>query len=172
MFRLTAPAGWGPEYLPGGVIHCGHQANAHNTFGDLEMGTRSLTVIADEEGKEICVMYRQFDGYPTGHGQELAEFLCGKRMVDGMRDHNHNQFNGAACMAASIVAHFKEGPGGIYLHPAGTSDCWEDYIYTVRSQGVGRPVRLTVTPSFGGGEDIFDGPADAFDGKEVEENMR
>ena len=47
------------------------------------MGTRSLTVFNDEDGKEIAVMYRQFDGYPSGHGTELAEFLAGKKMVNG-----------------------------------------------------------------------------------------
>lgn len=32
------------------------------------MGTRSLTVMKDT-GNEIAVLYRQFDGYPEGHGQ-------------------------------------------------------------------------------------------------------
>ena len=35
------------------------------------MGTRSLTVI-QSNGKEFFNMYRQFDGYPEGHGMELA----------------------------------------------------------------------------------------------------
>ena len=38
------------------------------------MGTRSLTFVYDGE-QPIINMYRQFDGYPSGHGQELAEFL-------------------------------------------------------------------------------------------------
>lgn len=40
------------------------------------MGTRSLTVFIDEHNdKEIVVMYRQMDGYPEGHGQDLVDFL-------------------------------------------------------------------------------------------------
>ena len=38
------------------------------------MGTRSLTFVYEGE-KPIVNMYRQFDGYPSGHGAELAEFL-------------------------------------------------------------------------------------------------
>jgi hypothetical protein len=30
-------------------------------------------------------MYRQFDGYPSGHGQELAEFLLSGEMVNGIK---------------------------------------------------------------------------------------
>lgn len=46
------------------------------------MGTRSITKFI-EEGKEICGLYRQFDGYPEGHGKELAEFLQNMPIVNG-----------------------------------------------------------------------------------------
>ena len=40
------------------------------------MGTRSITVVYDEyNDKPVVCMYRQFDGYPSGHGRELAEIL-------------------------------------------------------------------------------------------------
>ena len=44
------------------------------------MGTRSLTFVYTdhydgEKPKPIINMYRQFDGYPSGHGLELSEFL-------------------------------------------------------------------------------------------------
>jgi len=38
------------------------------------MGTRSLTYVYEGETPIMC-MYRQFDGYLEGHGQELANFL-------------------------------------------------------------------------------------------------
>ena len=48
------------------------------------MGTRSLTVVRETEGaKDICVLYRQMDGYPTGHGAELKEFLAPFTVVNG-----------------------------------------------------------------------------------------
>ena len=30
-------------------------------------------------------MYRQFDGYPSGHGVELAQFLAGMVIVNGFQ---------------------------------------------------------------------------------------
>lgn len=96
------------------------------------MSTRSLTVFKDEEGQEIAVMYRQLDGYPKGHGKDLTEMLSGIKMVNGLSIDNPGKVaNGMGCLAAQIVAHFKEGPGGIYLLPAGSRDCGEDYTYLI-----------------------------------------
>jgi len=96
------------------------------------MGTRSLTVIKEADGKEIVVMYRQMDGYIDGHGHDLAEFCEDIVIVNGIGVNKPRRIaNGMACLAAQIVAHFKDGAGGFYLHPAGTRDCGEDYTYTV-----------------------------------------
>lgn len=105
------------------------------------MGTRSLTVFIEPEetwqgeyypAKEIVVMYRQYDGYPTGHGVELAKFLAGMKMVNGMGAGDPEKIaNGMGCLAAQVIAHFKDGPGGIYLYTAGTRDAGEEYIYKV-----------------------------------------
>jgi hypothetical protein len=38
------------------------------------MGTRSLTFVYDGD-EPMINMYRQFDGYPSGHGSELADFF-------------------------------------------------------------------------------------------------
>ena len=46
------------------------------------MGTRSLTTFDDEwKNEEIAVLYRQYDGYPQGHGKELFEFLDGRKVM-------------------------------------------------------------------------------------------
>lgn len=48
------------------------------------MGTRSLTHIMDDHTEAILTtLYRQMDGYPDGHGADLAEILKGRRMVNG-----------------------------------------------------------------------------------------
>ena len=96
------------------------------------MGTRSLTVVLEEDGPEICVLYRHNDGYPTGHGSELKEFLTRLRVVNGLSSGQEGILaNGMGCLAAQLVAHFKTGPGGFYLYPTGTRDCGEEYVYTV-----------------------------------------
>jgi hypothetical protein len=103
------------------------------------MGTRSLTVFIDEwSQKEIVVMYRQFDGYPQGHGQELAEFLLGFNIVNGLSDGQGSKVaNGMGCLAAQTVTHFKsqEGAGGIYLRTAETRNAGEEYVYIVSAVG-------------------------------------
>lgn len=96
------------------------------------MGTRSLTVVLDEDGIEICTLYRQYDGYPTGHGAELKAFLDGFSIVNGFGSSDPlRTANGMGCLAAQIIAHFKSGVGGFYLYPGGTRDCGEEYIYTI-----------------------------------------
>jgi hypothetical protein len=92
------------------------------------MGTRCLTVINDHYGKEIAVLYRQFDGYPEGHGTELKAFLSGKRISNGIMP---GCFNGMECLAASVVANFKTAPGGFYLYRADTRDIGEEFVYTI-----------------------------------------
>ena len=98
------------------------------------MGTRSLTIVNDEHNeKEMMVFYRHYDGYPTGHGTDLLNFLKGKMIVNGLSSENENLniANGMGCLAAQIVEHFKNGPAYFYLYPSDTRDYGEEYIYTI-----------------------------------------
>lgn len=105
------------------------------------MGTRCLTVMYETPnfgGEEIAVLYRQMDGYPDGHGADLTDFLKEFVVVNGIRlSENRKVANGGSCLSAQIVAHFKDGAGGFYLHPAGTRDAGEEYIYYVKPQDNG-----------------------------------
>ncbi|MEO8168300.1 MAG: hypothetical protein ABI623_08635, partial [bacterium] len=103
------------------------------------MGTRSLTVVVEDDGAEICTLYRQMDGYPTGHGSDLKQFLDGFAVVNGYGSSDPPKAaNGMGCLAAQIIAHFKEGIGNFYLYPSGTRDCGEEYIYTIYLERSGR----------------------------------
>ena len=101
------------------------------------MGTRSLTYVYEsfkDRNEAVLCMYRQFDGYPTGHGAELAEFLTSGTMVNGLGVGSKEiVFNGMGCLAASMVAHFKQTPGGFYIHPTDITDCGQDYEYHIFS---------------------------------------
>jgi len=102
------------------------------------MGTRSLTTFVetykDNSGKkvknEIVTMYRQYDGYMEGHGKDLADFLAGGELVDGFGMDDKVVFNGMGCLSAQVVAHFKDGTGGIYLQRA-NKNSGENYRYKV-----------------------------------------
>lgn len=115
------------------------------------MGTRCLTVVQDT--REIAVMYRQYDGYIDGHGHELAKFLSGFTIVNGIEREKTKIANGAECLAAQIVSHFKKEAGQFYLYPAGTRDAGEEYIYFVTAIE-DKPINIKVA-SFG--KEIFSG---------------
>ena len=101
------------------------------------MGTRSLTFVyseskSGEAAERIINMYRQYDGYPTGHGAELAEFLSSGAMTNGLRlGANERFFNGMGCLAAQMIANFKQSPGGFYIHPVVEQSCGQDYEYHI-----------------------------------------
>ena len=92
------------------------------------MGTRSNTIVIDAN-KPLMNLYRQMDGYPSGHGAELAAFLTNLKMVNGIGGGKCRIANGAGCLAAQIVAHFKDGPGGFYIAPIDQRD--NDYTYLI-----------------------------------------
>lgn len=87
------------------------------------MGTRSLTYVYDgrdtKNTQALLCMYRQFDGYPSGAGQELADFAKGFTIVNGIGVDQEDKLgsiaNGAGCFAAQLVAHFKDTVGNFYL---------------------------------------------------------
>ena len=123
------------------------------------MGTRSLTrVIPRQDGlsfseghehveKSVINMYRQYDGYPQGHGVDLAEFLDDFTVVNGLGADTYplKVANGYSCLAAQLVAHFKDGPGGIYLETleGELGDSWEEYIYTIYPKE-GEPTYISI----------------------------
>jgi len=96
------------------------------------MGTRCLTFVYDGN-QPIVNMYRQFDGYPEGHGQELADFLTSfDEIVNGYSPGDKRKIaNGMGCLAAQMIANFKTSVGGFYIHAVTDTDCWQDYEYHV-----------------------------------------
>ena len=97
------------------------------------MGTRSLTYVYDGETPIMC-MYRQFDGYLSGHGQELANFLNELAIGNGVsgKPELFTFANGMGDLAAQMIVFFKKTPGGFYIHPIELNqDALQDYEYHV-----------------------------------------
>ena len=105
------------------------------------MGTRSTYRVLEQyteektgkvKNQELCLMYLQFDGYPSGHPSDTAEWLASGKVVNGFSKTDELQFNGAGCLAAQLVDKYKDGVGGCYLHPMKhRGKCWEDYLYDI-----------------------------------------
>ena len=104
------------------------------------MATRAMISVAKrEEGvsfsiephKTIVDIYHHWDGYPEGLGVTLASYLDGKKITNGLGDRNdYSVFNGMGCLAASLVAELKDGPGDVYIEPR-NSHGWIDYQYYI-----------------------------------------
>ena len=78
------------------------------------MGTSSTVTIC-EDGKPLCTIYQQFDGYiKNGVGEELKAFVKSKPFVNVIAD-NKNVFTGAGCFAVQFIAEFKNGERGFRI---------------------------------------------------------
>lgn len=127
------------------------------------MGTRSLVVIKDDawtdknnkkhEGAELVTMYRQYDGYPTGMGNDILNFFTTDkegnesvlRRVNGIsRDDAERSANGMGCLAAQLIARLKDSVGNLYIFPPKSRDCGEEYIYTLYPNDTNDEIMLKV----------------------------
>ena len=122
------------------------------------MGTRSLTHIV-EDGETLVTIYRQMDGYPDVHGNDLAGILQNHKLVNGygMDDTEETSFNGMGDLAAQVVRHLKDDIGSVYLQPPNAEDC-EQYTYTIT--GVDEVIHLKCATH---DKVLFNGPVDKFD---------
>lgn len=117
-------------------------------------------------------MYRQYDGYLEGHGKELADFLNGIEMINGItvgaRQNYGTHANGVGCLAAQMVSHFKNGEiGGIYLESVDSG--LEDYNYVLHfdyqegeDKWFGSDVLKQIDVSCWNDEPFFKGTLDEF----------
>jgi hypothetical protein len=94
------------------------------------MGTRSTTTIKNEDGKVLVTIYVQYDGYPDGLGQELADFLSSRTVINGFGTETATNYaNGMGCLAAQLIGHLKSDQiGNVYITREGDS---QEYNYTV-----------------------------------------
>ena len=134
------------------------------------MATRAMISIAKrEEGvsfseipeRTIVDIYHHWDGYPEGLGVTLGWYLSGKRVVNGIssKDNEDLIFNGMGCLAASLVAHLKDGPGNVYIEGR-EQHTWIDYYYYIWGED-GKSIYISI---FSDDECIFVGePEDLLD---------
>ena len=103
------------------------------------MGTRSTTKFIEKfedtktgktEERTICAIYQQFDGYPSGVGMQIAEFLKDIDVVNGMSgDRTMGKVaNGIGCLSAQYIALNKDEAGNLYMT---NPDDSQEYNYEI-----------------------------------------
>jgi hypothetical protein len=68
------------------------------------------------------------------------------------------------CLAAQVVAHFKDSVGGFYIHSVDSKECGQDYEYHVYQKDGELRVRITDRGCNMFGLTISDTNASIFDG--------
>ena len=105
------------------------------------MATRALINFVDREDgvsfsehpgvdKIHVQIYNHYDGYPSGLGVTLADYLQDFTVVNGLTSGQGKVANGIGCLAAQTVRYLKDEPGQIYLYKPGERE-WEDYEYFI-----------------------------------------
>ena len=114
------------------------------------MSTRSLTTLIDDfTGKEIVAIYRHSDGYPSGQGKDLAEFLKTVKVTNGFSvwppewGPKKIQANGMSSLTALLVQKLLEITPSIYINAPGSFDMGEEYFYTIKG-GADRELTMEV----------------------------
>lgn len=85
------------------------------------MGTRATVKFyrqqPSETVKPLVACYYQYDGYYEGVGQELADFLKDKKIINGIGGEKMEEgfANGIDCLAAQFIANQKTEIGGFYI---------------------------------------------------------
>lgn len=105
------------------------------------MGTRSITRVFETYKsrktekivkEKLVTIYRQYDGYPSGMGMDLANFLESGKVVNGIGGNEPQRvFNGSGCLSAQLIAELKEGAGNVYIYPINANNCGEEYEYHI-----------------------------------------
>jgi hypothetical protein len=85
------------------------------------MSVKSLTVVLDDDGKEVCVLSRTLDGHLTGHGVDLKNFLRGFIITRQSKSADSRKTVASiGRLAALLIAEFQAGTGDFELLSPGS----------------------------------------------------
>lgn len=133
------------------------------------MGTRALIHVKDGR-KTIATIYRQYDGYPTGLGEDIKRMLNNGN-VEILNGYNGlpygpSQFNGMGCLGAYLIGELKQKKiGNVYLMAPNTKDVGEDFNYILSREK--NNVKLKVIDSYTK-KVLYDGRIKYFCGQKAE----
>lgn len=90
------------------------------------MGTRSIVNIYGDDDRPLVTLYRQFDGYPTGMGQDLHDFLKSRVITNGFGPDARwcPVSNGMEDLAAQLIHCLKDDKRADHLPVTGNLYFW------------------------------------------------
>jgi len=106
------------------------------------MGCHAITTIKDLDGQHLVSIFRHWDGNPSNHGMQIAEFLANRPIKSGQPPRHPEtgypkMSNGISDLAAQLIHHLKSDPhsevGNIHImNRAEAADHpYIDYYYTI-----------------------------------------
>lgn len=148
------------------------------------MSIKSLTVVLDDDGREICILFRNLDGDLNGHGDYLRRVLRGHVITRTFCVKEHRKAAvSMGQLAVLLIREFRYSIGLLELKPCGTRGLGEEFVYTVYPRHASPnflsllnlkvetyfplqsendlPAKQTTTV-------IYDGPLDEFDANHVQ----
>lgn len=122
------------------------------------MSTHCLIRVFDEQGEEICTIFKWHDGDPGSVEGEAGSFLRGRVVTNGIAVRKDFKcFSGMNDVASSLIAFLKNqctvtlknvlkcevdpvdvAAGGIYVFPSGY-EAGVSFEYHVTFDGIGKP---------------------------------
>lgn len=139
------------------------------------MGTAAITTFKTFDGQVVACFFRQSDGYPSGHGDDLAKILAPMKITCGITGDSVKELgktaNGTGCLAAQVVARLKDRVGSIYL----CQESWDtEYQYIIRPTKDEYFLNFDEKASLlmevrSGGKVLFSGDPAKFDGAKAEQ---
>lgn len=103
------------------------------------MGTRCVTHLYEMEelgGKLVCSFYRQYDGYVSGHGEDLKTFFKGKSLTNGYSSEQEpfmgkTIFNRSGSLAVKLMNFIQDESGCEVIPTDDKASHGQDYTYYI-----------------------------------------
>jgi hypothetical protein len=94
------------------------------------MSVKCLTVVLDDDGKEVCVLYSSTNGQLTGHGRDLKDLLRGYTITHDLRSKDRSR---VACSMGhlTVILTKKIRPINGLLEMLAGRNVGEEYVYTL-----------------------------------------
>jgi hypothetical protein len=108
-----------------------------NNLKRNNMATRASVKFISKEGQTLVTIYKHYDGYPFGLGQDILNIISNKPITNGIKGQPKlgESFNGFDCLVASFISLTKTNVGDVYIKPENSfGELGENYLYTVQEQ--------------------------------------